>query len=232
MKTVVDLVTSLKTYFLGKDADAKQAVEANIAPVETDATSASKGYAVGKQLILNDVLYDVTAAITAGDPLTVGTNIAAADDVTAQIDDAETAIAGKASKDAIDTEYEAIGSAALYPHAAGTRFYATDGKVYKATADIAVSDTLTVGTNCSIDSIITGLNEKDDVPTVLTQTLASGATSVTFTGIPTTGDHIVDFYASNGANYKAIDVSTAGTAILTYEAPSSAVTVYCVIRGV
>lgn len=229
MKSILQVVQNLlKPYIDTHD----NAVAENIAPVETDATSASKGYAAGKQLILNDILYDVTAAITAGDPLTVGTNIAAADDVTAQIADAETAIAGKASKDAIDTEYETIGSAALYPHAAGTRFYATNGMVYKATADIAEADILTVGTNCSIDSIITGLNEKDDVPTVLTQALASGATSVTFTGIPTTGNHIVDFYASNGANYKAIDVSTAGTAILTYEAPSSTVTVYCVIKGV
>lgn len=167
MKTVVDLVTSLKTYFTGKDTDAKQAVEANIAPVETDATSSSQAYTVGKQLILNDVLYTVTSAITAGDALTVGTNIAAADDIAKQIADVKTSIASK-----------------------------------------------------------------EDAPTVLTQTLASGATTVTFTGIPTTGNHIVDFYAENGANYKAIDVSTAGTAILTYEAPSSAVTVYCVIRGV
>lgn len=92
MKTVVDLVTSLKTYFLGKDADAKQVVEANIAPVETDATSASKGYAVGKQLILNDVLYDVTAAITAGDALVdsgAGANLAASDDITTQFTSAD-----------------------------------------------------------------------------------------------------------------------------------------------
>lgn len=157
MKSLVEVIQNLlKPYIDTHD----NAVAKNIAPVETDATSASKGYAAGKQLILNDILYDVTAAITAGDPLTVGTNIAAADDVTAQI------------------------------------------------------------------------AEKDDIPTVLTQTLASGATSVTFTGIPTTGNYIVDFYASNGANYEAIDVSTAGTAILTYEAPASAVTIYCVIREV
>lgn len=160
MKTVVDLVTALKTYFIGKDTDAKHAVEANIAPVETDATSASKGYAVGKQLILNDVLYDVTAAITAADALVVGTNITAADPVVEQI------------------------------------------------------------------------SAKENAPTVLTQTLASGATSVTFTGLPTTGNYVIDFYAENGANYKAIDLTTAGSAVLTYEAPSAAVTVYCVIRGV
>lgn len=192
MKTVVDLVTALKTYFLGKDTTAKQAVEANIAPVETDATSASQGYAEGKQLILNDVLYDVTAAITAGDALVVGTNISAADDVTSQIADVvgdmatlQTAVNGKASKDVIDTEYETIGSAALYPHTSGTNFYGADGKLYKATADIAVSDTLTVGTNCALDNVVDAVNDlkgdKEDKPTILTQTLAAGSTSLTFT---------------------------------------------------
>lgn len=192
MKTVVDLVTALKTYFIGKDTTAKQAVEANIAPVETDATSASKGYVVGEQLILNDVLYDVTATITAGDALTVGTNINAADDVTSQIADVvgdlstlQTAVNGKASKDVIDTEYETIGSAALYPHTSGTNFYGADNKLYKATADIAVGDTLTVNTNCVLDNVVTAINDlkddKEDKPVILTQTLAAGSTSLTFT---------------------------------------------------
>lgn len=157
MKSLVQVVQNLiQPYIDNHD----KAVAENIAPVETDATSASQGYAVGKQLILNDILYDVTAAITAGDPLIVGTNITAADPVVEQI------------------------------------------------------------------------SAKANAPTVLTQTLASGATSVTFTGLPTTGNYLIDFYAENGANYTAIDTSTAGTAILTYEAPASAVTIFCVIREV
>ena len=87
MKSVVDLVTSLKTYFTGKDTAAKQAVEANIAPVETDATSASQSYAVGKQLILNDILYNVTAPISQNGAITIGTNIEAASSVTTQLSD-------------------------------------------------------------------------------------------------------------------------------------------------
>ena len=85
MKTVVDLVTNLKTYFIGKDTTAKQAVERTIATVETDATSASKGYSVGEQLYLNDILYNVTASITAGDPFTVGTNITVAPKLAASV---------------------------------------------------------------------------------------------------------------------------------------------------
>jgi hypothetical protein len=86
MKTIVQLVTELKTYFLGKDTAAKQAVEANIAPVETDASAASQGYSVGAQLFLGDVLYDVTAPIAQNDALVVNTNIKAADKVSSDIE--------------------------------------------------------------------------------------------------------------------------------------------------
>ena len=181
MKTVVDLVTALKTYFIGKDTTAKQAVEANIAPVETDATSASASYAVGAQLILNDVLYDVTSPITAGDALTVGTNIAVADDISTQLASAVTSVNSKADKAVIDTQYETIGSAALYSHISGTVFYGTDGNLYRATTAIAVGDTLTVNTNCALDNVVTSLNDKEDAPVILTQTLTAGATTLTFT---------------------------------------------------
>ena len=82
MKSILQVVQNLLKPYIDRKY---RATQANIAPVETDATSASKAYSVGAQLILNDVLYDVTADITAGDALTVGTNIAAADDITTQI---------------------------------------------------------------------------------------------------------------------------------------------------
>ena len=67
---------------------------------------------------------------------------------------------------------------------------------------------------------------------VSSQTLAAGSTTVTFTSIPTSGDHLISFYTSNGINYKAIDTSTAGQVTLTFEAQSGAITVYCEIREV
>lgn len=85
MKTIVQLVSELKNYLLGKDASAKQAVEAIIAPVESDASSSAAAYSVGDQLILNDILYDVTSSISINDALVVGTNIAAANDLSTQI---------------------------------------------------------------------------------------------------------------------------------------------------
>ena len=159
MKTIVDLVTSLKTYFIGKDTTAKQAVEANIAPVETDATASVGSYAVGDQLFLLDVLYDVTAAITAGDALTVGTNIAVADTVSEQIADsksdisaanttigAHTTAIGNIEASISDTEASTTAAAA---YAIGDQF-SINGVLYEATAAIAIGDTITVGTNAKI----------------------------------------------------------------------------------
>lgn len=83
MKTIVQLVEEQKEYFLEKDTAAKQAVEANIAPVEADPSSASRAYVVGEQLFLNDVLYDVTSPISVGDAIVVGTNITAANKLSA-----------------------------------------------------------------------------------------------------------------------------------------------------
>lgn len=160
MKTIVQLVSELKDYFLEKDTATKQAVESNIAPVETDASSASTAYAVGKQLILNDILYDVTAAIGSGDALVVGTNISASDDLSTQIEDANSRIGA-----------------------------------------------------------------------VTSQTLAANVTSVSFS-VPTSGNHLIDFWASDGSNYTAIDTSVSGTATLTYDAVSSARTIYCKISEV
>lgn len=70
------------------------AKEVIIAPVEMTST-ASTNYAVGKHLILDKVLYVVTAPITAGQIITPGTNVTVSDTVEKQIEDANAAIAGK-----------------------------------------------------------------------------------------------------------------------------------------
>ena len=83
MKSITQVVENLiKPYTDSHD----RAAEAIIAPVETDATSASDDYAVGKQLILDNVLYDVIAPITTGDALVVNTNIKASDNVSSDIE--------------------------------------------------------------------------------------------------------------------------------------------------
>ena len=160
MKTIVQLVSELKDYLIDKDTAAKQAVESNLAPVEANASSASKAYAVGQQLVLNDILYNVTAAISAEEALVIGTNISASDDLTTQIGNANARIGA-----------------------------------------------------------------------VTSQTLAANVTSVSFS-VPTSGNHLIDFWASDGSNYTAIDTSVSGTATLTYDAVSSARTIYCKISEV
>lgn len=50
----------------------------NLATIESNASAASKAYAVGDHLVLNDVYYAVTAAIAQNDALLVGTNISVA----------------------------------------------------------------------------------------------------------------------------------------------------------
>lgn len=109
MKSITQVVQNLiKPYIDNHDKASKQAAEAIIAPVETDATSASANYAIGAQLVLNDVLYDVTSTITAGDPLTVGTNIAVADDITTRLASADSAISTNAGN--ISTNTTNIGN--------------------------------------------------------------------------------------------------------------------------
>ncbi len=65
------------------------------------------------------------------------------------------------------------------------------------------------------------------------ETLAANATTVTFTQMPTDNhDYAVEFYAEDGSAYTALDISTPGTAILTYEAAASARKIFCIIEEV
>lgn len=75
------------------------------------------------------------------------------------------------------------------------------------------------------------IDGKQNVPTLMSQILATGNTSVTFTNVPTTGVNIVDIYTDKtGLDYTSIDDSTAGTLIVTYEPQISATTVYLKIE--
>lgn len=81
-------------------------------------------------------------------------------------------------------------------------------------------------------AIYSDLSDKEKKHTVLSQTLSVGATTVTFTGIPTSGNYIIEFSTSLGINYTEIDTTTAGQVTLTFEAQSAAMTVYCDIKEV
>lgn len=89
------------------------------------------------------------------------------------------------------------------------------------------------GTPTTTDQTIIGaINEINaKVGSAVSATLAANATTVSFT-VPTTGDHLIDFYCEGGANYTAIDTSVAGTVTLTYEAALTSRTVTMIIKEV
>lgn len=107
-------------------------------------------------------------------------------------------------------------------------FNGRQGAVSPASGDYDASE-ITYNTNSDVD---TALGNKLNKPTVKTQTLSAGSTSVTFTQIPTSGDYMIDFFTSTGINYTGINTATAGQVTLTFEAQSGAVTVYCRIEEV
>lgn len=74
--------------------------------------------------------------------------------------------------------------------------------------------------------------ENKAAPIIKTATLSASYTTVTFTGLPTSGDHLIDFYTSTGINFTDINTATAGQVTLTFDAQSAAVTVYCEIKEV
>lgn len=79
MKTINDYAELVKE---------KHALNETIAPVEADETDASKAYAVGEQLILSGILYDVIAPISQHDVITTtgsGANIAPAGPISSKI---------------------------------------------------------------------------------------------------------------------------------------------------
>lgn len=102
-------------------------------------------------------------------------------------------------------------------------------------ANTGDSDTPVQGgtTKFTTGGAFTELNKKEDKPTVMTATLAAGSTTVTFTNIPTTGDYAIELYTDKaGLEYEEVDDTTPGQLTYTFEAQSSAVTCYLMIKGV
>lgn len=96
-----------------------------------------------------------------------------------------------------------------------------------------VDTTVSTSTNLVTSAAVnTALGNKANKPTVKSATLAAGSTTVTFSSLPTSGNYMIDFFTSNGVPFKGLNVATAGKAILTFDAQSVAITVYCRIEEV
>ena len=140
-----------------------------------------------------------------------------------------------AAKQAVESNIapvEADASSASQAYVVGQQLVLND-ILYNVTDAISAEDALVVGTNISAsDDLTTQIgNAYARIGAVTSQTLAANVTSVSFS-VPTSGNYLVDFWASDGSNYTAIDTSVSGTATLTYDAVSSARTIFCKISEV
>ena len=128
------------TIFIAEPTDMAEAI---IAPIEYSPATAA--HSAGDQLIYNDTLYKVIAAIAIGDSLTVGTNIQAARKIVYQISATESIIAG--------IEYTTTASQA---YSAGD-YLLYDWTLYKVTASIASGGAIiTTGGSANVSATTIG----------------------------------------------------------------------------
>lgn len=129
-----------------RDLDAREVI---IAPVEPT-NIASSNYAIGRRLILNKVLYRVTATITAGQTITPGTNVTESNSVEEQIEanlsSINTINSNKLNQSVIATRQSNLIASKAY--VIGEQFV-YNNILYKATAAIAKNATITIGGNAT-----------------------------------------------------------------------------------
>lgn len=133
--------------------------EVIIAPVEKT-NVASQNYVVGRHLILNGILYKVTAAITAGQTIAVGTNVAVSDDVEKQIEtnlsNINTINSNKLNQTVIATRQANLTASKAY--VVGEQFI-YNNTLYVVTAAISKNAAITIGGNCkAADNITTQIS--------------------------------------------------------------------------
>lgn len=135
--------------------------EVIIAPVEKT-NVASQDYVVGRHLVLNNILYRVTAAITAGQTIAVGTNIAISDDVEKQIETNLSSINTinnyKLNQTVIATRQANLTASKAY--VVGEQFI-YNNTLYEVTAAISKNAAITIGGNCkAADNITSQISNK------------------------------------------------------------------------
>ena len=183
-----------------RDLDAREVI---IAPVEPT-NIASSNYAIGRRLILNKVLYRVTATITAGQTITPGTNVTESNSVEEQIEanlsSINTINSNKLNQSVIATRQSNL--IASKPYVIGEQFV-YNNILYKATAAIAKNATITIGGNATtadnISSQISNLTNRFVVE-VYSVTPSAEAGHGWDTGNKTKSGYIA-LFATLGADY-------------------------------
>jgi hypothetical protein len=100
MKTIINFANKVRSLVDGRMS--------NIANVEE--SPSTRAYAVGKQLIFNGLLCKATSAISVGDTLAVGTNLALADNVVEQIYSLNQGLSNRYTKSESDDLYIGLES--------------------------------------------------------------------------------------------------------------------------
>ena len=109
-----------------------------------------------------------------------------------------------------------LSTTASQAYSVGDQFTLNDGKIYKATADIAQGDTITVDTNCEeAGTVSEQLNSKQPTLTFDNTPTKNSPNPVKSSGVFDAIDDVYGVMAENGArnrlNYKARRTSTSGT---------------------
>lgn len=177
-----------------------------IAPVEKT-NVASQDYVVGRHLVLNNILYRVTAAITAGQTIAVGTNIAISDDVEKQIETNLSSINTinnyKLNQTVIATRQANLTASKAY--VVGEQFI-YNNTLYEVTAAISKNAAITIGGNCkAADNITSQISNCPNflsgsyVGTQLDQAISQGSTYT----VPDDGFYLLSAFNSGASNLTA-----------------------------
>lgn len=147
--------------------------EVIIAPVEKT-NVASQNYVVGRHLMLNNILYKVTEAITAGQTIAVGTNVTVSDDVEKQIETNLSSIntinGNKLNQTVIATRQANLTASKAY--VVGEQFI-YNNTLYEVTAAISKNAAITIGGNCkAADNITSQISNFANKITFVTGTLS------------------------------------------------------------
>ena len=185
-----------------RDLDAREVI---IAPVEPT-NIASSNYAIGRRLILNKVLYRVTAAITAGQTITPGTNVTESNSVEEQIEANLSSINSinnnKLNQTVIATRQSNLVASKAY--VIGEQFV-YNNVLYRATAAIAKNATITIGGNATTaDDISTQISN-------IANQLISNKTYGTAVDISSRGDS--NPYYNTEAGYIICSGGTGGSSV-------------------
>lgn len=184
------------TLWIGEPTNLTEAI---IAPLEMSPATAA--HSVGDQLIYNDVLYKVIAAIAVNDVLTVGTNIEAARKIVYQISGIESDIATIEPTSTASKNY-AVGEYMFY-----------DWEFYRVITVITAGDTIvTTGAGQNVTEVTVGGELASLNSNLATKANQADVATIENGSTASKAYYVGDFVYRNGTLYKVTqNISIGGT---------------------